>query len=354
MNTVRIIQPKNKKESSEPQSTDSGNMKTRDMRPEGILQRKLMNTILQRRTTSAEQISIRTKARSIINRTEANEITALRNRITFNVAAVGFNARVDNFAAFRADAEDVIAGFGNILDFANTNGYSNYNGDDLDGREATLTTNLNEINAVRLANDAAAVDARKLAMFNAVAVPNVQQQAYDANGLAFRNAATFAAATLALTNWEQRFFRFNRAQIIELAKNRADNGAPGNATLWRGLSGNIRGHQTHMTIYNADILPIADYIVTAATDRAASDNLADAVLANGANQVGIHLTAEINPHPNPNPRVFGNPPDAARHSIYVLPPGMNWGDFVAPLTAAQNAVRNDVWAGVNAKRILRP
>ena len=104
-----------------------------------------------------------------------------------------------------------------------------------------------------------------------------------------------------------------------------------------------------MTIYNNNIPLFANHLVIAATNRADSDLLADNVLADGAGQFGIHLTAEINPPGAANPRVFGNPPDVGRHSVYTLPAGMAWANFVAPLAAAQLAVRNDVWVLVNSK-----
>jgi hypothetical protein len=168
--------------------------------------------------------------------------------------------------------------------------------------------------------------------------------------LAFRNADTIAAATAALQAWETRYFSLSRAEIIQAAKTKAYNGAFGNATVWKGLSAAINGYNTHMTIYNINIPLFANHLVIAATNRADSDLLADNVLANSAGQLGIHLTAEINaPGVVGNPRVFGNPPDVGRHSVYILPAGMAWANFVAPLAAAQLAVRNDVWVLVNSK-----
>ena len=219
------------------------------------------------------------------------------------------------------------------------NGFTNYNGDGLDIALVTLAANHAAISNVRDSNTSVMVDERKLAMFRAVAKQPVMEEAYGADGQAFRKAATLEAAILALTTWEQRFFCLKRPKIIEAAKSRAYNGAPGNATRWYDLSGRVGGYVTHMTIYNANIQNFGPYIVTSATDRAASDGLADQVLANGEDQLGIHLTAEINPHPNPNPRLFGNPPDTNRHSIYLLPVRMTWEDFVMTLTAAQNEVK---------------
>ena len=54
------------------------------------------------------------------------------------------------------------------------------------------------------------VDLRKLAMFNAVAANAVRQNAYDYNGLAFRQADTIAAATAALQAWETHYFSLSR------------------------------------------------------------------------------------------------------------------------------------------------
>ena len=310
--------------------------------------------VVQMRTTFAQQMQARTDAHYIVNNTTPAQIGPLQNRMTFNAAPGGDAAIVAALGGYRANAVQIILDFGNVLDIAHRNGFTNYFSDGLDGEIGTLAANAANLRNLRVRNNTAMVDARKLAMFNAVATAAVRQQAYDNNGLAFRNSVNLVAATNALQAWETHYFSLSRAQIIQAAKRRADNGAPGNATVWNGLSAAISGHNTHMTIYNVDIRLFADYLVTAATNRANSDALADHVLANGTRQVGIHLTAEINPPGNANPRVFGNPPNAGRHSVYALPPGMAWADFVAPLGAAQDAVKDDVWILVGGKVAHRP
>ncbi|MGB3467448.1 MAG: DUF4157 domain-containing protein [Cyclobacteriaceae bacterium] len=310
--------------------------------------------IIQKRTSVVQQTQAIDDIDYLLRYTTPASLAALANRMTFNPAPAGDAAIFANLNAYRANAQLMSDDFGNVLAFTRNNGYTNYFSDNFDPYVAPLAANKVALQNLRIRNNTAMVDARKNALFAAVAKPIYIQQAKAYNGNAYRDAITLANAQLALGAWETRFFTLSRGQFIQAAKRRAVNGAPGNATVWNGLSGAIGGYQTHMTIYNNDIDNIADFLVTAATMRADSDQRANMVLADGHGQMGIHLTAEINPAGHLNPRVFGNPADAARHSNYILPPPIVWGNFVAPLNTAEGEVRNDVWLLVNQKKNARP
>lgn len=310
--------------------------------------------VLQRRTNFAEQRDIAVAAERIIDLTAPLPVAQLTDRISFNAGAAGFLARVAGFAALRNDAERVQNDFGNILAFVTANDYSNYRFDGLDGVLAKLTTDLAEIGAVRSANNKAAVDASKAAMLTPVAKKPLWEKARGYTGHAFGNAVSKPLAQAALDAWELGYFTLDRSQLMAAAKRQiAVNGGKDNATVW-SITPDINGYKTHMTVYNNDIGVVGPVFVTSATDRTNSDAAANAILANGAGTTGIHLTLEVHPHPAPNPRVFGNPPAVARHSITAPPVGIGWNDFVGPLTNAQNAVREDVWTKVNEKLQGRP
>ncbi|MAX82344.1 MAG: hypothetical protein CL843_19470 [Crocinitomicaceae bacterium] len=310
-------------------------------------------SVIQLRTSYEQQMQARTDANYIVDNTTADRMVTLQDRMTFNADPGGDAAIFANLQAYRANALQILHDFGNVLDIAHHNGFTNYFSNGLDGEIAGLANHAERLRELRDRNNNTMVAARKLAMFDAVASRVIRQRAYDYNGQAFRNATTFAVANHALQEWENRYFSISRAQIIEAAKRRAINGHQGNATIWQGLSAPINRINTHMTIYNADIPFFHQYLVTRHTDRVNSNTLANDVLANGVGQRGIHLTAEINPAGNANPRVFGNPPNPARHSNYNLPNGMAWNNFAAPLTTAQNHVRDDVWNFVRNRVIDR-
>jgi hypothetical protein len=243
--------------------------------------------------------------------------------------------------------------FGNVFSFVIANHYTNYGGAELDVEVGRLATDLAEIQAVRTANNPDAVAASKTAMLTAVAKPDLWERARGNDGNAFRHAPTRPQAEAALANWEQRYFNLDRPQLIDAAKLRASNGGYAGATVWH-ITPDIGAYATHMTIYNANIHAVGPVYVTNATVRADSNAAANQILADGAGRTGIHLTLEVNPIGNPNPRVFGNPPAVARNSGVAPPNGIGWGDFVAPLAAAQGEVRDDVWTAVERKLQDRP
>jgi hypothetical protein len=297
--------------------------------------------VVQRATTYAKQREIFDKATETVKWTSQQAIANITKRVSFNANPNPDLAHVANFATYGTTAKNALDHYANVFSFTAAQGYTNYNGTGLDN--STIPADHAVIKGVRDANTSGHVEDRKKAMIKAVAKPGLVDTALGYNSNALTKADTFGAAQNALAAWETHYFTLSRSQIIEAAKKRAKNGHTRNATVWEGTP-KIGNFTTHMTVYNAQISRFGDTLVRANTDQAASNTLANHVLANGADDLGIHLTLETGNWPH----VFGNPPDANRH-YGTLPANVAWADFVGPLRTGQDAVRSDVWAYVNAK-----
>ena len=305
--------------------------------------------VVQRATTFAQQQTIAQDAAQIVAWTEADMLTGLNNRITFNANPAADQALALTFPAMRTAAQAILGNYGNVFAANALLGVTNYTGTGLDN--SPIPGNRATIETVR-ANNETGVEARKITMMEAVATDDLHEAIRAADGQAFRNAKTYPLAKAALDAWELRYFTVKRSKVIEEAKDGAHNGAAqgaNNATMW--TTGNVGPFPGHMTIYNNAIGPFADYFVTRLTVQADSDQLADEVIPDA----DVHLTAEVTPwaHGVQNPKIWGNPADATRHA-HVIPGTITWNSFVAPLNAAENAVRGKVWTYISAKVAKRP
>jgi hypothetical protein len=311
--------------------------------------------VIQRAVGLAEQVTAAANVAYILRWTTAAETQALRNRVTFGPAPLVDDAAINNFAAYNAYAQAVEDDIGYVFNIVRTHGASAYNGDRLDGPvTGNLQAHRNAIAQIRQNNDAAVVQNAKRNMVLGVAKGVYVDEAMGYNAQALRNAPTLAQAQAALTAWENHKFQLDRPRIIGAAKKGAHNGYGAAATVWNGITAQVGGHNTHLTVYNNDIGPFGPFMVTALTNQAQSNGWADNALPTGGGNQGVHVTAEVNGQYAPNnPRVFGNPANAGRY--YNANAAAPAAQLAAQLDAGLATVRGYVWADlVHPKVLARP